>query len=171
MSEEIKASGSVTASGEPTAGETVTSVETAAATQNATASDPVNANPTAQSQSSVQPQSPAAENNWMACLAYCPALFFVPILTGDAQKNEVTRNSVNQGLMCLIMLVCINLLNRLFSLLPYRVSRIFDILITPLSLAVLAFVIVGMVQGYKNKIFKLPLIGDIDLIQKIKSKT
>lgn len=164
MSEEIKESGSVAASTETTASEEVTAKEPVAAAANATAGETFNANTAA------QPQAPAAKNNLMACIAYCPALFFVPFLTGDSSKNEVARNSMNQGFLCLLMLICVNLMNTVISLLPYSIARIGNIMIMVLSLVITVFVIVGMVRGYNNKIFKLPLIGHIDIFQKIKGE-
>lgn len=117
------------------------------------------------------PQQPKtdSEKNVLACLAYCPVLFFIPFLTGDANKSEVAYNSMNQGLLGLIVLICINLLNAMVRLLPYSIMGIAHWVITVLSLGVVALIIIGMVRAYNNTIFKLPLIGHIDIFQKIKS--
>lgn len=152
MNEEMNTSGNIPPSEEITSIAQVTPTET------------VNAN------TAEQPQAPASETNVMACIAYCPALFFVPFLTGDSSKNEVARNSMNQGLLSLIVLVCINLLNTVMGLFPYSIAKIGNIVIMVLSLAMLALIIVGMVRAYNNKIFKLPVIGHIDLFKKIKGE-
>ncbi len=113
---------------------------------------------------------PAAEKNLMACLGYCPVLFFIPALTGDANKSEVTHSCMNQGLLALITLVCIRLLNLVVDLLPYGISKILNVVIVVFSLAVAVLIVIGMVRAYNNTVFKLPLIGDIDIFKKIKGE-
>ncbi len=117
-----------------------------------------------------QQQETGSEKNVMACLAFCPALFFIPFLTNDAKNNEVAQNSMNQGLLGLIVLICVNLLNTVVGLLPYSIMRIANIIIVVLSLCILGLIIVGMVRAYNNKIFKLPIIGNIDIFKKIKGE-
>ena len=159
MNEEMNANGSVSTSEEEAAPKENVSVNTAEQQQ-----EPV------QPKETEQPKAPAAKTNVMACIAFCPALFFVPFLTGDTSKNEVARNSMNQGFLSLLVLICINLLNAVVGLFPYGIAKVGNIVITVLSLAMLVLIIVGMVRSYNDKIFKLPLIGHIDIFKKIKGE-
>lgn len=108
--------------------------------------------------------------NLIACLAFCPALFFVPFLTGDAKNNEVAKNSMNQGLLSLIILICVNILSAVIALFPYAIMKIGNLVVMIFSLCMTALIIVGMIRAYHNTIFKLPVIGDVDLFQKMKGK-
>lgn len=95
-----------------------------------------------------QPAGPK-HNTTMAVIAYI--LFFVPLLTGDAKKDEFVKYHTKQGLALFILWIGTNLL---YMILPFwfAIGWIF-------TLAGFALLIVGIVNAVNGKKEPLPVIG------------
>ena len=93
-------------------------------------------------------------NKIMAVLAYIGILFLVPLLA--AKDSKFARFHANQGLVLLVgiasgILLWIPVIGWLISVL--------------LSIALLVFMILGIVNAAQGKAKELPLIGSIKIIQ------
>ena len=91
------------------------------------------------------------KNTTMAAIAY--VLFFVPLLTGDAKKDSFVKYHVKQGLVLFI-----------FAVIAWFVSSVIPVIgwfiISPLSsLAILVFMIMGIINAANGEEKPLPLIG------------
>ncbi len=89
----------------------------------------------------------------MAIIAYI--LFFVPLLTGHAQKDEFVKFHVKQGLVVFIIGMAIWVVN---MAIPWYYG-ILHALLNLLSLANLVLVIVGIVNVTNKKKEPLPYVG------------
>lgn len=91
------------------------------------------------------------KNTTMAIIAYI--IFFVPLLTGDAQKDPFVKYHVKQGLVLFLLAVIINVIGMIIPFyFWYSISWI-------LSLGVLALLILGIVNAVNGKQEPLPVIG------------
>lgn len=87
----------------------------------------------------------------MAVLAYI--LFLIPILTGDAKKDEFINFHVKQGFVLFILAVLVNIsLNVLPAVLWWNISWV-------LSLATFVLFVIGVNNALKGKKEVLPIIG------------
>ena len=103
--------------------------------------------------------------NLLACLGWCPALFFVPLLTNS---DETAKYNANQGALSLCLLIVVNLLDKFGGIFPYEIQKVFHIIMLVLSAAIVLAIVIGMVRGYNNHRFEFPVIGKIDLFKAIK---
>lgn len=94
-----------------------------------------------------------SDNTAMAIIAYI--LFFVPLLTGHAQKDEFVKFHVKQGLLVFIIGTAIWVVS---MAIPWYYG-IFHALLNLLSLANLVFIIIGIVNVVNKKKEPLPYIG------------
>lgn len=94
-----------------------------------------------------------SENVAMAIIAYI--LFFVPLLTGHAQKDEFVKFHVKQGLVVFIIGMAIWVVS---MAIPWYYG-ILHALLNLLSLANLVLVIVGIVNVTNKKKEPLPYVG------------
>ncbi|PWN00670.1 MAG: hypothetical protein DBX37_00675 [Massilioclostridium sp.] len=125
-----------------------------------------------------QPQ-PAKQSNVVSALAYIPILFWLPLV---AEKgNQLGRQTSNQGLLLLIFGGGINLIlgiitgilsSVLYNTWDYSLYRILPIFITivgllswAVSILVLVCIIIGIVKAAKGQVFRIPLIGKINIIK------
>ncbi|WKY46902.1 hypothetical protein Q5O24_11110 [Eubacteriaceae bacterium ES3] len=99
-------------------------------------------------------QEDIEDNKVMAALAYI--LFFLPLIV--CPESAYGKFHANQGLVLLIISVAGSIV---FSLIPV----IGWILLPIFSLAILAFVILGIVNALNGKANKLPLIGEIVILK------
>ena len=125
-----------------------------------------------------QPQ-PAKQSNVVSALAYIPILFWLPLV---AEKgNQLGRQTSNQGLLLLIFGGGINIVlgiisailtGVLYSTWDYSLYRILPIFITiigflswAVSIFVLVCIMIGIVNAAKGQVFRIPLIGKINIIK------
>ena len=87
----------------------------------------------------------------MAVIAYI--LFFIPLLTGDAKKDEFVKYHTKQGLVLFILVVLLNIIGRAI---PFYFWYSFSWL---LSLGTLVLFVVGVMNAVNGKKEPLPLIG------------
>jgi uncharacterized membrane protein len=91
------------------------------------------------------------KNTGMAIVAYI--LFFVPLLT-DAKKDSFVRYHVRQGFLVFICGVIVWIVSMILTWRFYVLTNI-------LSLAVLVFAIIGIVNAANGQEKPLPLIGHL----------
>ncbi|MFA6424021.1 MAG: hypothetical protein WCV83_01755 [Candidatus Magasanikbacteria bacterium] len=91
------------------------------------------------------------KNTAMAVIAYI--IFFVPLLTGDAQKDPFVKYHVKQGLVLFLLVVLINLLS---WVVPFYLWLTFSWI---LSLGALVLFILGVINAVNGKQEPLPLVG------------
>ena len=88
------------------------------------------------------------QNTAMAVVAYI--LFFIPLLTGDAQKDEYVKYHTKQGLVLFLTVVLINIIDWIIPF--YFITWL-------LSLGTLVLLIIGIMNAVNGKKEPLPLIG------------
>ncbi|HUT21823.1 MAG TPA: hypothetical protein VMX18_00255 [Candidatus Bipolaricaulota bacterium] len=98
-------------------------------------------------------QSSKKQNTAMAVVAYI--LFFVPLLTGDAKKDDFVKYHTKQGLVLFLLAVALNVIN---WIMPFFVWWMINSL---LSLGVLVLLIIGIVNAVNGKKEPLPIIGGL----------
>jgi uncharacterized membrane protein len=110
---------------------------------------------------------PAADNSdhkLFAILGYIlPFLFFLPLLNDKSKHNAFARFHANQQLILLILGIGVHFLATpfLFMLLGYG-GYMFSSL---LNLALLVFVILGVINAAQDEMKELPLIGGFKLLK------
>ena len=91
------------------------------------------------------------KNTAMAVIAYI--LFFIPLLTGDAKKDEFVKYHTKQGLVLFLLAVLINVIGWIVPFyFWWRISSL-------LSLGMLVLLIIGISNAVNGKQQPLPLIG------------
>jgi uncharacterized membrane protein len=91
------------------------------------------------------------KNTTMAVIAYI--IFFIPLLTGDAQKDPFVKYHVKQGLVLFLLVIALNIINQI---LPFYMWWTINNL---LSLGTLVLLILGIVNAANGKQQPLPVIG------------
>ena len=94
-----------------------------------------------------QPNQVKGKNTGMAVVSYI--LFFVPLLT-DAKNDIFVKFHVKQGFLVFLLA----LVSWAISFVP-----IFGLLAIPLNIAVIIFMILGIINALEGKEKELPLIG------------
>lgn len=101
-------------------------------------------------------------------LAYIPILFWLPLVAKN--KTEFGKQVANQGLLLLIANfvgnLILNILIGVFNILVFTrpISMIIGIVSFVYNVVIVVYVIMGMVNAYKYKLTKIPVIGNITLI-------
>ena len=91
------------------------------------------------------------KNTAMAVIAYI--LFFIPLLTGDAKKDEFVKYHTKQGLVLFLLAVLINIIGWIVPFyFWWRISSL-------LSFGTLILLIIGISNAVNGKQQPLPLIG------------
>jgi uncharacterized membrane protein len=103
------------------------------------------------------PVTPAGKNTTMAIIAYI--IFFVPLLTGDAKKDSFVNYHTKQGLVLFLAAVAVNIVG---SILPFIWIAIGWLV----SLAILALMIIGIINAVNGKQQPLPVIGNFSKLFK-----
>ena len=88
-------------------------------------------------------------NKYMAILSYFGIFLLIPMLA--RKDSEFCRFHVNQGILLLILNLVVTVLSRIVSLLGI------------LSIVVLVFMILGIVNCVQGKVKPLPLIGNLQI--------
>ena len=91
--------------------------------------------------------------NVMAVLAYI--LFFIPLMTGDAKKDSFVMFHTQQGAVIFFIELAIWILNWIF---PWYLMWLHNLL-SLVSLAILVFIAIGIMNVVKGEKKELPYIG------------
>lgn len=95
------------------------------------------------------------DNKIWAVLAYF--LFFLPLLT--ARDSKFAMYHANQGLILLIFAVAVNVIGWFIPILGW-------LLILPFGyLAIMIYLIIGIINSAQGKTKPLPLIGNFEIIK------
>lgn len=95
------------------------------------------------------------KNKGLAIIAYI--IFFIPLLV--ARDSKYAMYHANQGLLLLLAAIAINIVGTVIPIIGW-------LIIAPLgNLAVLVFVIIGIINASKGEQKPLPLIGGFQLIK------
>lgn len=116
-----------------------------------------------------QPQQPAEtptvdkadaeKNKAMAIVGYIiPILFFVPLVT-DAKNSAFAKFHANQQLNLLLAAIAVNVVGGIIPFLGWFI-------ILPIgSIILIVLAIMGIINGAKGEMKKLPIIGGFELIK------
>ncbi len=101
------------------------------------------------------------QNKVVAAIGYIPVLFLVPLL--GASNSPFAKFHANQGLILTITAVALGIarsvLCAIFSILPILRNFVPEIISTIVSIAILAYIAIGVVNAVQGKAKKLPIIG------------
>lgn len=101
-------------------------------------------------------------NKVIAAIGYIPVLFLIPLLA--APSSPYAKFHANQGLILTIAAVALGIarsvLCSIFGFIPLIRVFIPEIISTAVSLVVLAYIVLGVVNAATGKARKLPFIGD-----------
>ena len=95
----------------------------------------------------------------MAVLAYIGILFLIPLLA--AKDSKFARFHANQGLILFLAGIVASIASGILVWIPV-IGWLISIL---LSIALLVFMILGIVNAAQGKAKELPLIGGIKILQ------
>ena len=96
------------------------------------------------------------QNTTMAVIAYI--LFFIPLLTGDAKKDEFVKFHTKQGLVLFIISIIVNTIQ---MFMPYSLYWSFGWIFNLVNLAIFILFIIGISNALKGKKEQLPVIGKL----------
>lgn len=102
------------------------------------------------------------KNKGMAVCSYIGLLFLLPLLM--AKDSKYARFHANQGIVFCIATILVGIVAGILALIPV-IGWIVD---TAISIAVLAFWVVGILNAYNGKAKRLPLIGKFDILKEKK---
>jgi uncharacterized membrane protein len=97
------------------------------------------------------PATGGKKNTGMAVIAYI--IFFVPLLTGDAQKDPFVKFHVKQGLALFLLAVAISIVGRIM---PFYIWWSIAWL---LNLGTLVLFVIGIINAANGEQKLLPVIG------------
>lgn len=102
----------------------------------------------------------AEKNKAMAIVGYIiPILFFIPLLSEETKKSPFAKFHANQQLNLLLAAIAVNVVGTLIPILGWFI-------ILPLgSLLLIVLAIMGIINGAKGAMKKLPIIGDFELLK------
>lgn len=111
--------------------------------------------------------SEAQENKTIFILTYLGILFFLPLVS--CPNSKVGRFHANQGLLFLITAVAgqivLNILSSIILAISWRLWAITSLLFWGWSIALLALMIIGMINANKGVQKPLPFIGNFTIIK------
>jgi len=101
------------------------------------------------------------EYKLFAILGYLlPFLFFIPMLNDKSKHVPYVRFHANQQLTLLVIWVAVSIVsNMLFTILYVFMPFV--------NIAMLVFVVLGIISAAQGTMKKMPLLGDIALLSKI----
>ena len=107
----------------------------------------------------------AAANKTMGILAYI--IFFIPLITGDAQKSPFVKFHANQGLVIWLTAIAggiaVGILTAILGML--RLWFLGPILSAALSIGIIALVVMGIMGASKGEKKELPLVGKFKILK------
>ncbi len=103
------------------------------------------------------------QNKVIAAIGYVPVLFLVPLL--GAPDSSFAKFHANQGLILTLAAVALDVarsvLCAIFSFMPFLRNFVPEIISTVVSVAILAYIAIGVITAVQGKAKKLPFIGGI----------
>ena len=118
-----------------------------------------------------QPQS-RDDDKLMAILSYLGVLWLIPLCTNAYKNSEFVKFHFNQGAIILIIALGWGVISSILRGIFFAIffwfpvtSVLVNVVITVLSLCIVALIIVGIVGAAKDKMEPLPIIGDIKLFK------
>lgn len=108
------------------------------------------------------------QNKALTVVGYIPLLFLIPLLA--ASSSKYAKFHANQGLILTIFAFVSSIINALIDFIigwiPVIGGIISGVVSVALGVAVLAYIIIGIVNAAQGKAKKLPVIGDLlDIIK------
>lgn len=99
------------------------------------------------------------KNKAMAIVGYIvPIIFFIPLLS-DAKNSPFAKFHANQQLNLLLAAIAVNVVGTIIPFLGWFI-------ILPIgSILILVLAIMGVINGAKGEMKKLPIIGGFELIK------
>ncbi len=99
------------------------------------------------------------KNKAMAIIGYIiPILFFIPLLS-EAKNSPFAKFHANQQLNLFLAAIVVNVVGTIIPILGWFI-------ILPLgSILILVLAIIGIINGAKGEMKKLPIIGGFELIK------
>jgi uncharacterized membrane protein len=119
--------------------------------------------PVEQGGSQMTVQSDAQDNNVIFMLSYLGILFFLPLVISP--NSKAGRFHANQGLVLLITGIAGQIIISILSMILWKLWLLMSLVSTLWGLALLVFVILGMINAYKGEQKQLPVIGSVILIK------
>ncbi len=111
-------------------------------------------------------ESDMKSNKVVNTLAYLGITFWLPLL---GEQTPDKRFHANQGLLILILSIVLGILSPvaglIFSLIPFLGPVLAGLLNACISLAMLFYVLFGIINTVNDKAKELPLIGKITLLK------
>jgi uncharacterized membrane protein len=105
-----------------------------------------------------------SSNKVIFILSYLGILFFLPLVV--CPESKTGRFHANQGLVLLITGFAGHfILSILFSILSWRLWGLISLLFTLWGLALLALIVIGMINAGRGEEKPLPVIGGIQIIK------
>ncbi len=104
--------------------------------------------------------SDAEKNKVMAIVGYIiPLLFFIPLLSDESKNSPFAKFHANQQLVLLISAVIVNIVGSIIPILGWFI-------ILPIGcIILLVLAIMGIINGAKGEMKKLPIIGGFEIIK------
>ena len=103
------------------------------------------------------------QNKALTIVAYIPLLFLIPLIVAGSSKYA--KFHANQGLILTILAFVSAVINALIGFvigwIPVIGTIICFAVSVALGLAVLAYIVIGIVNAVQGKAKKLPIIGDL----------
>lgn len=101
-----------------------------------------------------------SQNNIMAIFCYLGLLVLIPLFA--VKNSRYCRFHGNQGLVSIILSAIIGTTS---ALLGGLVHWVFNVLMAPVALAILALQVLGIIYAIQGKARELPIIGKIKLLK------
>lgn len=103
------------------------------------------------------------QNKALAAVGYIPVLFLVPLLASP--QSGYAKFHANQGLIltlsAIVLFVAKEVLCAIFGIIPLLREFIPTIIETVISVAVVAYMVIGIIYAAQGKAKKLPIIGNL----------
>jgi len=96
------------------------------------------------------------QNTAMAAFSYI--LFFVPLISGVAKKDEFVKFHAKQGLVLFLVCVAFMIVS---NLVPYNIYWSISWIFSLVNLAIFVIMIIGIANALKGKKEPLPIIGKL----------
>lgn len=112
-----------------------------------------------------RPEMPKEKvKNPVACMGYCPLLFFVPFIVKNECDEDENRTAALQGFWLLLVFVAIAIISSILKVFLYgQALQLANIIFSVINIALGAVTVLAMVRGYNRKKTVLPVLGHIDL--------
>lgn len=110
----------------------------------------------------VSNENDVEKNRFVAAFAYFGIFVIVPVIA--ARESNFAKFHANQGIILLLLEAVFAILGRIFSIIPFMgllASFVYNIG----GLCVFILSIIGLVNVFKGKEKRLPIIGEFDILK------